>query len=347
MDGTFSGAGDVSLITVALIVGIIVLCIAALLWFLRRRRHVTFTRGGSSRRPRLAVLDAAAVDTHRRLVLVRRDNVEHLILIGGPSDLVVERGIDRAPAKAQRDQSEQKQAAIRPSAVSAPPRETETIRKPSQAKAKPTIASDSQKDVEPQRSAAMAKPKSRPMPLSRKQHRSVDMKPAVARGTPPAPGIQDDRAPTPEALFGEASGKPTASPNDLAPEPDALISEIENMLDAVKEPPEPAVPVKPVAPGPDGEVPASPRKRPSTVAKFNVSIDPVPAPAPPPEGPAASPEELIADFDRALEADFKDIEIEPVASEHSGTKGPEKRVNQKDTRKDSIETSIGDPHTKQ
>ena len=36
---------------------------------------------------------ATAVDAKRRLVLVRRDDVEHLILLGPASDLVVERGI--------------------------------------------------------------------------------------------------------------------------------------------------------------------------------------------------------------------------------------------------------------
>lgn len=48
------------------------------------------------RMPRLAVIDAAAVDGRRRLVLVRRDNVEHLLMIGGPSDIVVEPNIVRA-----------------------------------------------------------------------------------------------------------------------------------------------------------------------------------------------------------------------------------------------------------
>ena len=48
------------------------------------------------RMPRLAVIDAAAVDGRRRLVLVRRDNVEHLLMIGGPSDIVVESNIVRA-----------------------------------------------------------------------------------------------------------------------------------------------------------------------------------------------------------------------------------------------------------
>src|SRR3978361_2414908 len=48
------------------------------------------------RMPRLAVIDAAAVDGRRRLVLVRRDNIEHLLMIGGPTDIVVEANIVRA-----------------------------------------------------------------------------------------------------------------------------------------------------------------------------------------------------------------------------------------------------------
>jgi hypothetical protein len=48
------------------------------------------------RQPRLAVIDAATVDARRRLVLIRRDNIEHLLMIGGPTDLVVEPNIVRA-----------------------------------------------------------------------------------------------------------------------------------------------------------------------------------------------------------------------------------------------------------
>jgi flagellar protein FliO/FliZ len=42
---------------------------------------------------RLSVAEQASVDGKRRLVLVRRDNVEHLIMIGGPVDVVIETGI--------------------------------------------------------------------------------------------------------------------------------------------------------------------------------------------------------------------------------------------------------------
>ena len=48
--------------------------------------------------PRLEVINAASVDGRRRLVLVRRDNVEHLLLIGGPTDAVIEPNIGRTGA---------------------------------------------------------------------------------------------------------------------------------------------------------------------------------------------------------------------------------------------------------
>jgi hypothetical protein len=77
--------------------------IFALAWGVRRfagnRLGANTNRG---RMPRLAVIDAAAVDGRRRLVLVRRDNVEHLLMIGGPTDIVVEPNILRAmPARDQ------------------------------------------------------------------------------------------------------------------------------------------------------------------------------------------------------------------------------------------------------
>jgi len=50
--------------------------------------------------PRLAVIDGASVGARRRLVLVQRDNVEHLLLIGGPTDVVIEPNIYRTVAAA-------------------------------------------------------------------------------------------------------------------------------------------------------------------------------------------------------------------------------------------------------
>jgi hypothetical protein len=75
---------------VALALVVIVLLIVKLV---RNLTFGTFVAGGRNRKTRLAVMDATAVDSHRRLVLVRRDDIEHLLLIGGPTDVVVERDI--------------------------------------------------------------------------------------------------------------------------------------------------------------------------------------------------------------------------------------------------------------
>lgn len=57
------------------------------------------TKKGRERR--LSVVETAQVDANRKLCLVRRDDVEHLLIIGGPVDLVVETGIKGRPAPLQ------------------------------------------------------------------------------------------------------------------------------------------------------------------------------------------------------------------------------------------------------
>ncbi|MFN0218451.1 MAG: hypothetical protein ACKVP4_06525 [Hyphomicrobium sp.] len=67
-------------------------------------------RGGSARDltqrfftpradPRIEVIEHAAMDGKRRLVLIRRDDVEHLLLTGGPVDVVIETGIGPPPVR--------------------------------------------------------------------------------------------------------------------------------------------------------------------------------------------------------------------------------------------------------
>jgi len=96
---------------------VIVLALIGLVTWLIRRFAGNRLGGNSARgrMPRLAVIDAAAVDGRRRLVLVRRDNVEHLLMIGGPTDIVVEPNIVRAAASRE-------PAAPRPALGDLPPR---------------------------------------------------------------------------------------------------------------------------------------------------------------------------------------------------------------------------------
>jgi flagellar protein FliO/FliZ len=79
--------------------------IAGTAWVVRRfgggRIGSVAARG---RQPRLGVVDHASVDSRRRLLIIRRDNVEHLVMVGGPTDVVVETNIVRS-ASAARDVS--------------------------------------------------------------------------------------------------------------------------------------------------------------------------------------------------------------------------------------------------
>jgi flagellar protein FliO/FliZ len=79
------------LITAAIVIALLALAY----WLVRRYSLGGAGRHSRSKVPRLTIVDAMPVDGRRRLLLVRRDNVEHLILVGGPSDVVVEQSIVR------------------------------------------------------------------------------------------------------------------------------------------------------------------------------------------------------------------------------------------------------------
>jgi flagellar protein FliO/FliZ len=66
-------------------------------------RRVRLPRNGRARPPRLGTVDAFDLDRQRQLVIIRRDNVEHLLMIGGPNDLVIESEIIRAESRDPRD----------------------------------------------------------------------------------------------------------------------------------------------------------------------------------------------------------------------------------------------------
>jgi len=91
-----SELGTLARVVVALLV--VLGLIALTFWLIRRFGPITFTKTGVARgrQPRLALLESTTIDARRRLVLIRRDNVEHLLLVGGLTDVVVEPNIVRA-----------------------------------------------------------------------------------------------------------------------------------------------------------------------------------------------------------------------------------------------------------
>ncbi|PWL17907.1 hypothetical protein DKP76_09100 [Falsochrobactrum shanghaiense] len=97
------GENAANIVGFVLVFAIILGGIFVVLSILRRFSGGSFSAGGrGGRQPRLSVMDAAAVDNRRKLVLIRRDDVEHLLLIGGPTDVVVEQNITSEPRIASR-----------------------------------------------------------------------------------------------------------------------------------------------------------------------------------------------------------------------------------------------------
>lgn len=65
-------------------------------WLLKSMLYGGSSSGGGLLRRserRLGVVEAASVDGRRKLILIRRDATEHLIMTGGPVDVVIETGI--------------------------------------------------------------------------------------------------------------------------------------------------------------------------------------------------------------------------------------------------------------
>lgn len=151
--------------------------------------------GARGRAPRLAVIEAGAVDGRRKLVLIRRDNIEHLIMIGGPTDIVVEANIVRGQSTREAASSRQSSAA-EPRAVPA-----EDISWPLQPEAAPRAARTT-----------------RPAPLEDAAQWALPPEPAVP-AAPAAPAKRSRSADTLAGLAAELSVSPAEAPAVSAPAP--------------------------------------------------------------------------------------------------------------------------------
>jgi flagellar protein FliO/FliZ len=90
---------------VVLVLGFVLALIASIAWFVRR--YGIAQSGGerslAGRHRRLRLLESLSLDPRHRLVLIQRDDRQHLLLLGAGAPLVVERGLGPAggalPAK--------------------------------------------------------------------------------------------------------------------------------------------------------------------------------------------------------------------------------------------------------
>lgn len=217
------------------VVGLIVLLVLLIvIRIVRGFTFGTFVAGGRNRKARLAVMDATAVDSHRRLVLVRRDDVEHLILIGGPSDVVVEQNIRLLPPA--RKAAEEMPVVAQPPAAPAQP----VVERPRVPQTEPAFraAPPRQQQPVPQRAPipepAPAAPEPEPrFPASSSNGPAAPQpqQPAQPSSPPaPTPTVQTLRPVVAEPVPEAAAHQPqSARVDDLD---DALLEELQVTLDS-------------------------------------------------------------------------------------------------------------------
>jgi flagellar protein FliO/FliZ len=275
-------------------------------WALRRftsgRLGGANTRG---RQPRLGVIDYASVDARRRLILVRRDNVEHLLMIGGPTDVVVEANIVRAVA-APRDVALARPAAVEPLPRAIPlpdngngswPLQPEVITPPPPARPAPKIepASDEapawpplqpQADTPP---AAPARPQRDTLAALADELSARPASPSPpSRVRTPAPArapLEARAEPRPEPRAPAVQAAPTPTPADTAAA-DQSLAEMAHRLEAALRKPNAPAEARVGAPQPRQEQRPEPRQ--AQPAEQAAAPEP---PPPPPQPRAARPAE--------------------------------------------------------
>jgi flagellar protein FliO/FliZ len=126
MTSLFGGSAG-TLLNAGFALGIVLVLIVFGLWLLKLLSRATEGMGRGSEK-RLQVIDTATVDGKRKVMIIRRDNVEHVVMTGGPSDLVIETGIAVPEAPHMRRRADNRQAA--PSPSSAKPAEPADIAMP-------------------------------------------------------------------------------------------------------------------------------------------------------------------------------------------------------------------------
>jgi hypothetical protein len=261
--------------------GVILVLLVLLGLFARQikdgRLRIKGQGGGRTRQPRLGVVDIHDLDRQRQLVLIRRDNVEHLIMIGGASDVVVETNIVRSGARAamppqaeagmperplpfdtlvpqepvRPELAEDLRRAPPPAPVALAPSGVEPPLPPTRAVARPTQTLTQAEAAVAAATAAGGIAAIGGAALSRAQ-----AAPAMPAPTAPAPNFTRDHAPAPAASVGElddmarqldealkrpfSAVRPSSAPANIPADPGVVVSSADSVPPQVEPRPEPA-----------------------------------------------------------------------------------------------------------
>lgn len=66
-----------------------------------RKFGLASASGGIARKRRLAIVETLAVDARRRMIIVKCDGKEHLVMLGANGETVIEHNLEGAPAIAE------------------------------------------------------------------------------------------------------------------------------------------------------------------------------------------------------------------------------------------------------
>lgn len=281
---------------------LLIVVIAIALWLIRALRpglNMSSNTARGGRVQRLAVTDAFPLDREgRKLVIIRRDNVEHLLLIGGPNDVLIEQAIMRGERRGRS--------------------EGEPLVEPAEP-AKPAVALQTNlappPPVPPQPMPPQ-RPVAPPPPLAPPAARPVVQPPVAPPPATQGPRFEDDFERALKAMETPAQQAPVAAPpppRPVAPPPPPPVVVPPNpsvtMPPPVPVPEPPMPPVTPPAPPPAPPRAEAPRQEPMSEMARRLSevlqkplapqgprasvappkppapVEPVAAPAPPPPSP--------------------------------------------------------------
>ena len=282
LDTLFEGQTGLKILLI-LVVVLVVLALA--FWLLRRfgggRLGRAATRG---RQPRLAVIDQAAVDSRRSLLLIRRDNVEHLLIIGGPTDVVVEQNIVRAAAAVA--------VPARPAAGDTLPRAVplgDDSMWPLQPEAAPKLEPTPKLEPKPE-PAARVEPTLRPEAASRPQRSPAAVDEAVTQWPGDEPSPVPPPAVAPPAVAPAAVTPAAVTPRERKARASDPLAELAEELSRTTLPPDAA-----------GAEPRQPPHRTPRPQPAPPAVPPVPAAAADaPPGPDQNLSEMAQRLEAAL-----------------------------------------------
>lgn len=289
---------------------------------------------GRQRQPRLGVVDTYDLDRQRQLVLIRRDNIEHLVMIGGASDVVVETNILRsgsrsvAPSYADTAMPDRP---LPPFETLVPPSEP-TYRAVEEGRRNggaempdllPPLPSRAapQPDFSASAGVAAALGVSQPAPSPAPAKPAVVPPPAPPLTTGPAPSFAREHAPPPPVSAGELDDM-TRQLEEALKRPFSAVRPANLPDEAYAE--SSAPPVKPPVPTPAPAAPpvAAPRPEPKPAPKVVPAAPHIPVmPAPAPARQDAFQSNVEAELAAAL-----GLSPEPVAPKALETKALEPQV---------------------